>query len=89
MGKSSSNEPKLVWEKMSYACYVARGLGGSDLQVVRTGYVAGGNLGWRPKVFGNHFAFARSFGTWTEAALAAERCAAVYARCALVRLKRR
>jgi hypothetical protein len=87
-GAQPSNEgPQLVWEKSSFKHYVARGLGGACLEVVRSGSRTSFNETWHPVVFGNRFAYAKSFERWPDAALAAERLAVEYAQRVLAKLR--
>lgn len=77
MGKAA--DPQLHWEKMSFKHYVAHDLGGARLEVVRSGSRTSFNETWHLVVFGNRFAYAKSFERWVDAAVAAERLAVEYA----------
>ena len=71
--------PTLKWERLSAKRYTAQGLGGAVLEIVRSYNGHGMRETWRAVVFGNRFAYARTFERWREAAIAAEKLAVEYA----------
>jgi hypothetical protein len=84
--KKTADSPQLHWEKSSFKHYIAHGLGGACLEVVRSGSRTSFNETWHPVVFGNRWAYAKSFERLIDAELAAERLAVTYAQRVLAKL---